>query len=115
MAYLLMLTVMSSSVAMAAYVCPRDMHATPSAEMMSMEDCAGMDVDKPALCATQQSGAQFALEHLAAQPAMAPITVSSIAPVSLPRALSLPPDMALTTTFQLGTDPPYLRTQRVRI
>ena len=114
-ACLLMLTVLSDSVAMAAYVCPQGIQAPVQAVMAPMENCAGMDVEKPALCVTQHSGVQLALEHLTVPPALAPVTVSTIAPVSLPRVVSLPPNLAAATALQSGHAPPYLRTQRLRI
>lgn len=115
MACFLMLTVMSSGVAMAAYACPGDMDATTPAAMMPMENCAGLDAAKPALCATLPSDAQLALEHLAVQPALAPITVSSIAPVFQPQALSTAAHCEAAVVVQPGSGPPYLRTQRLRI
>jgi hypothetical protein len=115
MAYLLILTVMSSSVASAAYLCPNDIDAQMPVAMTPLENCAGMDVEKPALCATQLSGVQLALEHLAVEPALAPITVSTIAPVFLPRAVSVPLNFGSTVLLQLSSGSPYLRTQRLRI
>lgn len=110
-----MLTVMTSAVAMSAYVCPQDIDAPIQAVMTPMENCAGMDIEKPALCVTQHTGVQLALEHLAAAPALAPVTAVTIAPASLPRAVSLPQNLAPTATFLPGHAPPYLRTQRLRI
>ena len=114
-AYLLVLTVMSSSVAIASYICPRNASALTPVAMLPMENCIGVDVEKPALCATLQLNAQLALENTSVQPALAPITVSTIAPVSPAHAALLFPNLEPAASFQLGSAPPYLRTQRLRI
>lgn len=100
---------------MAAYVCPKTAAVQTTPAMLTMENCAGVDLESPALCSAQQSGGEFALEHLAMAPALAPITVSTIAPASLPRELSLPTNLESWPSFELGSDPPYQRTQRLRI
>jgi hypothetical protein len=110
----LAMTVLTSAIAMAAYVCPE---LAPAEETVVMEGmpCAEMDKDKPVHCAAFQSGAQLALEHLAAAPALAPVFTAFIMPASAPASpVALAPlqHMVLRPT---GADPPYLRTQRLRI
>jgi len=99
---------------MAAYVCPQTM--VPMQEMaMGDMPCAGIDIEKPVHCAEQQSGAKLALEHFAATPLLAPTIVSFIMPAPL---LAVPVVLASAWTdapLELGVDPPYLRTQRLRI
>ena len=77
------MTVLTSGIAMAAYVCPQTM--VPMQEMaMGDMPCAGIDIEKPVHCAEQQSGAKLALEHFAATPLLAPTIVSFIMPAPLP-------------------------------
>ncbi|WP_233556394.1 hypothetical protein [Noviherbaspirillum sedimenti] len=100
---------------MAAYACPKIVQAPMQEMAMGDVPCAEMDKERPVHCAEYQSGAQLALEHLAAAPSLAPTTVSFIMPASLP---VIPP--ALTSVeaavpLNSGADPPYLRTRRLRI
>lgn len=113
-AIFLILTIVSSGMAMASYACPQ-LTAVSSERMMDGMPCAGMDKEKPVHCAQSQSSAQLALEHLAETPVFVPATVFSVIPVqwivadvvSVPVRADIPPDQ--------GADPPYLRTQRLRI
>lgn len=110
----LAMTVLTSVIAMAMYVCPELAPADATVVMDGMP-CAEMDQDKPVHCAAFQSGAQLALEHLAAPAALAPVVTSFIIPVpppASPVALAPLQDMVPRLT---GADPPYLRTQRLRI
>jgi hypothetical protein len=115
LACFLVMTVLTSGIAMAAYACPQ--LAKMPAQEMAMGDmpCAEMDKEKPVHCAEYQSGAQLALEHLAATPSLTPITVSFVMPVLAP---VVPPVLASfwpDVPSELGADPPYLRTHRLRI
>lgn len=99
---------------MASYVCP-ELNAVSNERMMEGMPCAGMDKEKPVHCAQSHSSAQLALEHLAETPVFVPATVLLIIPVQwivadvilVPVRADIPPDQ--------GADPPYLRTQRLRI
>lgn len=100
---------------MAAYVCPQLTKAPVQEKMMGDMPCAGMDKEKPVHCAEYQSDATLALEHLAAAPALAPTIVSSVIPAPAP---IVPPILAsfwADVSLELGADPPYLRTRRLRI
>jgi hypothetical protein len=114
-ACILVMTVLTSGIAMAAYVCPELSKAAPMSEMMEGMPCAEMDKEKPVHCAEYQAGDKLALEHLAAAPALTPPTISFVIPVLAP---VVPP---VVTSFwpdapsDPGTSPPYLRTQRLRI
>ncbi|WP_231949214.1 hypothetical protein [Herminiimonas arsenitoxidans] len=77
--------------------------------------CAGMDVEKPVHCAEQQSGVELALEHLATAPSLTPTIVSFIMPASLPVVAAILASAWTDAPLELGVDPPYLRTQRLRI
>ena len=105
------MTVLTSGIAMAAYVCPE--LAKPA--MMEGMPCAEMDKEKPVHCAEYQAGDDLALEYLGATPTLTPPTISFAMPAIV---LVVPP---VVTTFwpevpsESGNDPPYLRTQRLRI
>lgn len=113
LACLLVMTVMTSGIAMASYVCP-GLASAPAMAMPADTPCAQMDSEKPVHCAEQQSGVELALEHLAAPPALAPLTTAFVMPALAPPALSFAPWWP-DFPPQAGTDPPYLRTQRLRI
>lgn len=110
----LVMTVLTSAIAMAAYVCPA---LAPAEETVGMEGmpCAEMDEDKPVHCAAFQSGAQLALEHLAAPAALAPVFTAFIMPAPAPASLVALTPLQDTVLRPTGADPPYLRTQRLRI
>ncbi len=109
------MTILTSGMAMAAYVCPQLTTTTGQQTMMSGMPCAGMDKEKPVHCAQYQSGAQLALEHLAESPAFVPTTVFSVVPVQWLVANVVPVPVRADIPLDLGADPPYLRTQRLRI
>jgi hypothetical protein len=108
------MTVLTSGIAMAAYLCPELTKASMS-EMMDGMPCAEMDKEKPVHCAEYRAGDELALEYLAAAPSLTPPTISFvipvIAPVVPPAVTSFWPDVPSNP----GADPPYLRTQRLRI
>jgi hypothetical protein len=112
----LVMSVLTSEIAMAAYICP-PMTQSPAHEMNMRSDapCIGMDEVKPVHCAEHHAGAQIALEHLAASPSVAPVSIAFVIPVPAPivPAVLVPswPDVPL----EQGTSPPYLQTQRLRI
>lgn len=100
---------------MAAYVCPELASAPVQEVAMEGMPCAEMDKEKPVHCAEFQSGAQLALEHLAAAPALAPVFASFIIPAP---ASAIPVVLAPVqgdVPVETGADPPYLRTLRLRI
>lgn len=108
------LSILVSTVAMAAYLCPK-LPLTPSVEMMAMDDpCAGADMEKPVHCASDQSAAKLALEHLASAPTITPPAIISVLTVARP-PFSSAITAALDMHHVLGAGPPYLRTQRLRI
>jgi len=110
----LLMTVLTSGIAMAAYVCPALMNpAMP--EMMKGMPCADMDMEKPVHCAEFQASDDFALEHLAAAPALTPPTVTSAMPVTEPAIPHFPAASLPDLSSEAGADPPYLRTLRLRI
>jgi hypothetical protein len=108
------MTVLTSGIAMAAYVCP-ELSKAPMPEMMERMPCAEMDKEKPVHCAEYQAGDQLALEHLASVPALTPPTISFVIPVLAPVVPAVATSFSPGVLSDLGADPPYLRTQRLRI
>ncbi|WP_188422793.1 hypothetical protein [Oxalicibacterium solurbis] len=109
----LALSILTSTIAMAAYLCPQ-VPVAPMPEMAMDAPCASVDVEKPVHCATSQSPVQLALEHLSAAPALALPMIVFVLAILAPRSSSFVPRSAWISS-PLGADPPYLRTQRLRI
>lgn len=114
LAAFLVMTIITSGIAMAAYVCPDE--KAPVLEM-AMEDmpCGEMDIEQPVQCAEYQSGVDLALEHLAAAPSLTPVIISFVMPAPaaiIPKSSAhFIADMGLA----VGAAPPYLQTLRLRI
>ena len=113
----LVMTILTSGIAMAAYVCPQ---LAPMGEMvivMAPEavPCAEMDKVKPVHCAEFQSGAQLALEHLAATPALTSVFAAFVIPAPAPAIPTVLAAVQDTIPLETGADLPYLRTLRLRI
>jgi hypothetical protein len=73
----LLMTFLSSGVAMATYACPELlMPAMP--DLVKELPCAEMDKANPVHCALFQSGDAVALDRVAAEPAVTPPTTVSI-------------------------------------
>lgn len=99
---------------MAAYACPKIVQVPVQAAMVDMP-CAEMDKAKPVHCAEFQAGDELALEHLAAAPILTQLTISSVMPAIAPAVPSLHTSFWSAVPPDPGIDPPYLRTQRLRI
>jgi hypothetical protein len=100
---------------MAAYVCPQLAPALVQEMAMDGMPCAEMDKEKPVHCAEFQSGAQLALDHLAAAPALTPVVSSFAIPAPMPAIPPRLPSSLGAIPLETGADPPYLRTLRLRI
>lgn len=111
---MLVMTVLTSGIAMAAYACPEPTKA-PMPEMMGGMPCAEMDKEKPVHCAEYQAGDELALEHLAAAPTLSPPAISFVIPVIAPVVPPVVTSFRSDVLSEPGADPPYLRTQRLRI
>ncbi len=115
-ASLVMVAMLNSSIAMAAYVCPGDLG--DSATMNEMTNCPDMRMDdqQPVHCAEYRSGEKQALEHSDSTATLslpAVISVQLVSPTTLPAWLVL-----ATLPSPVGFyshAPPFLRTQRLRI
>lgn len=112
----LTIAMLTSSIAMAAYSCPK-----VAAELGTMTDMAmashtaGMDDRMPVHCAERQAGDKQALEHSGSAPGPAlpaVVTVQLISPALLPAWKALP--VAAPVVLPVHS-PPFLRTQRLRI
>ncbi len=117
------LAMLNSSVAMAAYVCPKaERQLAAMAEMTEMaghEAAAGMDHGQPdeaSPCMQQHAGNKQAVELSSSPPDPAPPAVISVQPLA---ATALPAwqRVARSTVLQdyPGHAPPFLRTLRLRI
>ena len=111
----LVMTVLTSGIAMAAYVCPQLTNLSVPEKMVKGMACADMDKEKPVHCAQYQSGAQLALEYPAAAASFAPITVSFVVPAPWPIAPVILVPFRADVPLGPGADRPYIRTQRLRI
>lgn len=112
---MLMMTIMTSGIAMAAYACPQAAPAPEAEISMAGMPCAEMDKEKPAQCAALHSAADLALEHLAAAPALTPVVFASIRPAPPLASSDLPSFAWNGVADDTVADPPYLRTRRLRI
>ncbi|MDB5937052.1 MAG: hypothetical protein JWQ01_4396 [Massilia sp.] len=110
----LVISIMTSGFAMAAYVCPQLARA-PAMTMDEGVACAEMDEEKPVHCAVFRSGSDLALEHVAVAPALAPVVAAFIWPAAAVVVPAVPADAWYQTLPSGGADPPYSRTQRLRI
>lgn len=110
----LALSILTSTIAMAAYLCPKVPEAQMPEMAMDMDmPCSGVDIEKPVHCATSQSATQLALEHLSVAPALTPPAIISVLTIVVSPFSSVIPTSIVTSCA--GTGPPYLRTQRLRI
>ncbi len=99
---------------MAVYSCPTLVKASMP-EMMEGMPCAEMDKEKPVHCAEFQAGEELALEHLAAAPTLTSPTISSVMPAVAPVVPPVLSSFWSDVSSEPANDPPYLRTQRLRI
>ena len=114
LACFLVISILTSGIAMAAYACPQLAPAPAEEMVVDGTPCKEMDKEKPVQCAEKQSGVQLALEHLATTPSLAPSVISFVMPAPTP---VMPALAAVRGDLSpgAGTDPPYLRTLRLRI
>ncbi|MDB5855304.1 MAG: hypothetical protein JWR22_3345 [Herminiimonas sp.] len=110
----LVMTILTSGLAMAAYICPQ-IPPAPKMEMAMGSPCAGMDKEMPVHCAEYQSSALLALEHLAAPPVLTPVVIAAVRPAPAPVQPTVPTSSWEDSPLNYGADPPYLRTRRLRI
>lgn len=111
----LVMSILTSGIAMAAYACPQLVPAPAEGMVMDGTPCTEMDKEKPVHCAEARTGAQLALEHLASTPSLAPLTLSFVMPAPMPVSPSLHASVRDDIPWEAGVDPPYLRTLRLRI
>lgn len=113
-ASMLLMTFLTSGIAMAAYICPQ-LEKAPKPEMASDVPCSDMDKEQPVQCAEHQAGEKQALEHFASAPSLTPLTFSSVMPAAAPVVPFAPSALWSDFASDPASDPPYLRTQRLRI
>ena len=115
MALLLVMTLMTSGMAMASYVCPEIVAQQAPMQMVGSEPCTGTDMERPVHCAEFSADTKASLDHHNPLPALtlqsAANLVRIVAPVST-LAIALP---WLGSLPEPAADPPYLRTLRIRV
>lgn len=114
-ALLLVMTLMTSGMAMASYVCPEMVGKPPPVQMMNDEPCAGMDMERPVHCAAFSANTEASLDHHNPAPALTMSSPASLVRIVAPVSALV---IALPWTGDLpepGADPPYLRTLRIRV
>jgi hypothetical protein len=116
-AFLVVLSLLFSQLALAGYVCPEQQDVASMAETMaSGVPCEGMDMDQPALCAEHSVGAPQSFEPVKLPSLSAPMVLQVI-------ELPLEPDAAgarampgaATPEAQAPPDPLFLSTLRLRV
>jgi hypothetical protein len=114
-ALILVMTLTTSGAAMASYVCPAIATNLMRAQMMDGMPCAGMDMEKPVHCAELSADTKVSLDHHNAPPALAPLSLAVLAWMVSPRSTLILPRPYPADLPEPDTDPPYLRTLRIRI
>jgi hypothetical protein len=116
-AFIVVLSLLFSQLALASYVCPEQQDAAAMAEMaVSGEPCEGMDADQPALCAEHSSGAPQSFEPVKLPSVSAPMVVQVIElPLELDAAGARAMPVAATPEAQAPPDPLFLSTLRLRV
>ena len=110
----LVMSFLTSGVAMASYICPEIAPKQAMSGMMEDMPCAEMDKKKPVHCAEYKADKRLALELASAPTLTCPaifFVMPAIKPVAPPVISFFWPD----APSDPGSDPPYLRTQRLRI
>ena len=100
---------------MAAYVCPQLTVNPPKMQMLAGASCTGMDDEKPVQCAEFKSDAKAALEHLSSTLALAPSSLAVLVRVLVASSPVVAELRWTGTVPEPDTDPPYLRTLRIRV
>ena len=109
-----MLSMLTSGIAMAAYVCPKSPAGMAGTEMG--EQAQAMDEQMPAHCAERHSGDKQALEQSGSSPVPALpqfVSVQLLSPALPSFRLALSARTAVPDSFAHA--PPFLRTLRLRI
>lgn len=114
-ALFLVMTLMTSGIAMASYLCPEIIGKPAPMQMMEGEPCAGMDVERPVHCAEFSADTKASVDHHNPVPTLSLPSPASllriVAPVS---ALAIAPPWTAALP-EPSADPPYLRTLRIRV
>lgn len=109
-AAMILLTMLTHGIAMAAYVCPQGLTASAASERTVIDD------DMPAHCAERQTGDKPALEHSGDPPSLSLPAVVSVAWLPAVSALPRRPmTVTLSATEPRAAAPPLLLTLRLRL
>jgi hypothetical protein len=116
-AFFVVLSLLFSQLALAAYVCPQEAAAAAMAALMEAgAPCEGMDEQQPALCHQHTADAGRAFEAVKLPAASLPVLVHVIRLPAMPSpdaTAALP--WATTPESQPPPDPLFLSTLRLRV
>ena len=117
-AFLVVLSLLFSQLALASYVCPGAAGAMATAEMAMApgEPCEGMDTAQPVLCHQHAADMSLSFEPVKAATPSLPAIVQVLAVPLVPAALAEPlPRQALPERQHSPPDPVFLATLRLRV
>lgn len=116
-AFLVVLSLLFSQLALASYVCPQQADAEAMTAMMaSGMPCEGMDVDQPALCAEYSAATPQSFEAVKVPAPSAPAIVQILElPLVLDAAQAVALPRAARPEARPPPDPVFLTTLRLRV
>ena len=116
-AFLVVLSLLFSQLALASYVCPRQTDADAMTAMMaSGMPCEGMDVDQPALCAELSAATPQSFEAVKVPTPSAPAILQVVElPLVLDAAAAVALPEAARPEARPPPDPVFLSTLRLRV
>lgn len=115
-AFLVVLSLLFSQLALASYVCPGAAVAAATAAMAPGEPCEGMDTVQPVLCHQHAADMSLSFEPVKAATPSLPAIVQVLAVPLLLAALAEPlPRQALPERQHPPPDPVFLATLRLRV
>ena len=116
-AFVVIVSLLFSQLALASYVCPAVADAVAMAEMMAAgEPCEGMDSAQPVLC--HQHAADMTLSHeqvKVATPSLPAVIQVLVVPLVLEAQLAAASPVAATPQLRPPPDPLFLSTLRLRV
>jgi len=116
-AFLAVMSVLFSQLALAAYVCPGQLEAQAMAEMLAAGDpCEGMDPQQPALCHQHAADPGKTFEAFKLPVLAAPMVMQVLElPLALDADAAQAAPLATTPQARAPPDPLFLSTLRLRV
>jgi hypothetical protein len=114
-AFTVVMSLLFAQLALANYVCPKQVDAVAMAEMVAAGvPCEGMDADQPALCAEHSSAAPQSVETVKLPTLSLPMVVQMFElPLETETARPVPP--SALSEAKPPPDPLFLSTLRLRV